>query len=281
MALEIARAKLLGSLTVRRAYQWVRSVPVVGSALHRILLVAVPMGTRRWVRVPRGLGEGLSMFVDPRYELGYVRGDHEPWLSDILKRWLRPGDLFIDVGAHIGYFSLCAARLVAPQGGVIACEPDPDNLSRLRANIRRNDFVRVVQTREAALGGATGEALFRRASAFSSRVGGCLADHVEAGGEYVAVPLLRLDELCMGTTPRAIKVDVEGGEIDVLQGASRIIDEARTGWLIELHNRTAREHVLHRLKNAGYQVQWLQPAHPIYRDYQQEYAIAEPLSFPA
>ncbi len=277
MALETARTKLLGSLTVRKAYQWLRSVPVVGSALHRIALLALPMGSRSWVRIPCGLGEGLSMFVDLRYELGYVRGDHEPWLGDVLRRWLRPGDTFIDVGAHIGYFSLCAAKLVGPQGVVLAIEPDPENFARLQANVTRNDLVHIVRPLRAAVGSAGGEVLFHRASPSSSRVGGHVVRQVEGGGECMRVPLLRLDDWDSGIKPRTIKVDVEGAEVEVLQGASRIIDNASSCWIVELHSHNAREQVLAMLNKARYQVRFLQPKHPVYHDYHQEYVLAEPL----
>lgn len=64
------------------------------------------------------------MLCDPRYELGYVRGDYEPWTAGFLRHHPSRGMIFLDVGAHAGYWSLLAARLVGPTGRVFAFEPD-------------------------------------------------------------------------------------------------------------------------------------------------------------
>lgn len=269
--------RILGSLAAQRVYRWFRAIPILGSALQRVVQLTLPAGYRGWVRVPRGLAKGLHVLVDPRYELGYVRGDYEPWLGELLQRWLRPGDTFVDVGAHIGYVSLCAARLVGPDGVVVAFEPDPDNFARLQANTIRNNLIHVIHAVKAAIGSARGEGLFRRASPESSRVGGHLADRVEGDSEHARVPLLSLDDWDNELQPRVVKVDVEGGEIAVLRGASRIMNAARSRWVVELHGQEAREQVLGLLNSAQYQVRLLRPTHPVYHDHKQEYAIAEPL----
>jgi FkbM family methyltransferase len=208
--------------------------------------------------------------------MGYVRGDHEFWIARLLTEWLRPGDMFIDVGAHIGYFSLCAARLVGAEGKVIACEPDPENYSRLRSNIERSPYSQIVQTHKAAVGSRAGNGTFRRGTAIHARVGGFLTDHATDEGEHLRVPLLRLDDLCPKDMPRTIKIDVEGGEVEVLQGASNIMHRQRTRWIIELHNENARATVLRSLEKAGYHFHISRPSHPVYEDYHQEYVVAEP-----
>src|SRR6266566_9692003 len=103
MPLHRISESLLGNLAVRRAYTLARGLPVFGSVVRRWVRHVLPAGTRRWMRVPRGLAKGRYMLLDPRFELHYARGDHEPWLGELLRRWLRPGDTFVDVGAHIGY----------------------------------------------------------------------------------------------------------------------------------------------------------------------------------
>jgi hypothetical protein len=65
-------------------------------------------------------------------------GVWEPGETRFLRALVRPGDVFVDVGAHVGYFSLLAASRVGEEGAVIAVEPEPRNLRLLRANLARN-----------------------------------------------------------------------------------------------------------------------------------------------
>lgn len=97
-------------------YSWLQSLynavshaPVVGGVLRRIARRVLPYGTRAWVQVRNGLGKGLWLHFDPRYEHSYLNGAHEPEVQRLLAEWLRPGDVFYDIGAHIGFFSLIAA----------------------------------------------------------------------------------------------------------------------------------------------------------------------------
>src|SRR5205807_5464610 len=69
----------------------------------------------------------------------YFFGEWEPNLTAWLARTLRPGDVFVDVGANIGYFSVLAAGLVGPAGAVVAVEPSPTAFGMLVANLARND----------------------------------------------------------------------------------------------------------------------------------------------
>jgi hypothetical protein len=69
----------------------------------------------------------------------------EPGETDFLESRLRAGMTFLDLGAHIGYFSLVAGRLVGPRGLVLAFEPDPRNFELLLANVWRNGLANVVR----------------------------------------------------------------------------------------------------------------------------------------
>ena len=65
----------------------------------------------------------------------------EPETLNLYERLLRPGDVFIDVGAHVGFHSLVARHLIGPDGLVVAVEPQPYNAGKLLANWRANGFV--------------------------------------------------------------------------------------------------------------------------------------------
>lgn len=123
-------------------------------------------------------------------------GFWEPELGAFLERALRPGMTFVDVGANIGYFTVMAARLVGPEGRVIAIEPEGDNLALLGANLWRN---RCQNTTVVPL------------AAYSSTG--------EIATEGLSVPCTRLDDL-LGPMPiDVLKIDAEGSDIEVLRGA--------------------------------------------------------------
>lgn len=145
-------------------------------------------------------------------------GVWEPNLTAFLQRRLQPGDVFVDVGANIGYFSLLASRRVSPHGSVVAIEASPSIYRALLGALGLNgvDNVRAVNVaagRESALVdvylannqnlGAT-STMRSRGRALEARV----------RSEPLAT-ILRKDEL---SRARIVKIDVEGAEVDVLQG---------------------------------------------------------------
>jgi hypothetical protein len=85
---------------------------------------------------------GIAMEADGRDLVSQsilVDGLWEPRLTEIIAKALPPGGVFIDVGAHVGYYTLLASRRVGPAGRVVAVEPNPETLLRLRRNIALND----------------------------------------------------------------------------------------------------------------------------------------------
>ena len=77
---------------------------------------------------------------------------YEPKLSEAIRERLQPGDVFLDIGANVGYFSVLAAHLVGPEGRVVAFEPHPEAIEILRQAVAVNGLVGVVEVVEAALG---------------------------------------------------------------------------------------------------------------------------------
>lgn len=71
-------------------------------------------------------------------------GGYDRHAVAMVKRYVRPGDVFLDLGAHVGYYSLIAAKLVGAGGTVVAVEPDPENFARLCRNIELNSFSQIV-----------------------------------------------------------------------------------------------------------------------------------------
>lgn len=89
-----------------------------------------------------------------------IRGAYEPVLSEFILRHVQEGDVCIDAGANIGYFSLLFAQRVAPSGKVIAIEAAPDNVRKLRANLELNGATGIVTVVAGACASQKGEITF-------------------------------------------------------------------------------------------------------------------------
>jgi FkbM family methyltransferase len=133
---------------------------------------------------------------------------------------LAPGDGFIDVGAHVGYFSLPAARKVGESGRVIAIEPTPSSAAILRENVALNSFsvVTVIEAAASCRSGTGQLTTSRTSSMWNTLERETLPDATES----VEVSVRTIDEIvagCGSPSVRLLKLDVEGHERDVLLGA--------------------------------------------------------------
>jgi FkbM family methyltransferase len=132
------------------------------------------------------------------------------------QQWLRSGDLFIDVGANVGLYTILAAELGAD---VIAVEPDPSAIARLRKNLDLNGYRATVV--QAALADESGTREFTVGRDSTNR----LVAAPQANSHPVEAKTL--DALIGRKTARGVKIDVEGAEWQVLRGAERALREGR------------------------------------------------------
>jgi FkbM family methyltransferase len=181
-------------------------------------------------------GEKLRVPTDMRYTslaTFLLRDWSEPELR-YLQLFVRLEDVFVDIGANIGLFTLKAAGLVGPKGQVIAVEPGLAASQLLTANLSLNNFPNVRQIRM-ALSDSIGEATLHHVNvgddpqAFS-----LLADDTESGGEKVPTTTLDAvaDELGLSRID-CIKIDVEGAEEKVIAGAHATLDRWRPTVIFE------------------------------------------------
>lgn len=144
-------------------------------------------------------------------------GVWEPFETSLVLALLGPGDVFVDVGANIGYFSVLAASRVGDSGAVFAFEPDPENYRLLVANAALNGLQHRITPVAAALSDTAGEGCL-----FLSTDN--LGDHrVYAGDESrhsVPVTLCRGSDFLAGRVQRLdmLKVDTQGSEYQVIAG---------------------------------------------------------------
>ncbi len=190
--------------------------------------------------IRRGKGAGLR-FNPGQSAVSFVFGTHEAPVQRVLEKVLRPGAVFLDVGANVGFYSVIAARLVGGAGRVVSFEPVPTNCKCIAHNAGLNGFSQITARGE-ALGEAEGEAEFILSGhATWGRLASVGVPPADPAGR-MKVQIRRLDTLVeQGLVPQpgVMKIDVEGSELPVLTGARRTIEASRPSMIIELHGTNA------------------------------------------
>lgn len=158
----------------------------------------------------------------------YLFGEWEPHMTAWLRRRLKPGDVFVDVGANIGYYSVLASRLVGAGGGVVAIEASPDFHDRLLDQVRTNACgnVRAVNT---AVSDRDQLLTFVLASSRNMGANSIVPydGPAESTFEIGAHPLSEILTREEVTRARVIKIDVEGAEGSVVRGLAPVLDRLR------------------------------------------------------
>lgn len=190
---------------------------------------------RGFVRVVNGRER---LFVSPSAR-GWFPPSYEPGVCDYLRSRVRPGDVCLNVGAHVGLYALCLAEWSKPGGRVVAFEPNPPTRRVLADHVRRNGIRDRVTVEPLAVGGAVGRATFQAAPlAGTSRIGTANPE-AHAPHERLDVEVTTLDVYCdaRGIRPDWIVMDIEGFEVQALQGARATLaaGAGRTGLVVELH----------------------------------------------
>jgi FkbM family methyltransferase len=213
--------------------------------------VAADATAERWAEVRFRYAEREFVLVGPKgrshalsecertgtfYELGM--------LEDMRGR-LAHGDLVLDVGAHIGTHSVYLAALCGCR--VIAFEPHPEAFAALCENVRRNGVSAQVETRCCAVGADDGFATLEEAPNLGET-------RAIASGNSSDVPLTRLDAPSSLGPVAALKVDIEGGELDALRGALRLLRMSRPLVYCEVKEQHRYEQVSDLLAAEGYRL---------------------------
>lgn len=200
-----------------------RSVFKAKAALRSLGIHKLPMARllRSNASAHRLTINGIRLLVPKRFYDHYVINDYEERTQETFRRLIKPGMTVVDVGAHIGYTALMFAKLVGPTGKVHAFEPSGENLFYLRKNLELNGFGNV-EVHADAVGRERRQRTFHITGSSDSH--GFFPHPLTETLETVDVTEVPLDEAVPGVVD-AIKVDVEGAEIIVLEGMSRIIRE--------------------------------------------------------
>jgi len=198
-------------------------------------------------------------------------------LDESLRRWrtegeeavmrsicenLRPGDVFVDVGANFGLHTLLGASCVGESGQVVAIEPVPGNHRLLRRNLELNGLARRVSVITKAASDVGGGRVTLHGVTDGVSVAASLRPH-EGPESDVVVDATTLDDCLtdLARPVRLIKIDVEGAEHWVIRGAGRILRDHRPLLLVEVHEfaladfDTSVEQFRNDLQRLGYDEQ--------------------------
>lgn len=159
---------------------------------------------------------GHTMYLDPVDSLHITKnnGVYEPLETGVVQANVKEGDVVVDAGANIGYYTLLLARLVGPKGKVFAIEPDPENFALLKKNVEANGYNNVTLIQK-AVGGESGTVKLFRSIRNGAQHSLALSD---SDAPFVEVDLARIDDLV--TEPiNFMKIDVEGAELGAMNGA--------------------------------------------------------------
>jgi len=213
--------------------------------------------------------DGLEIYLIPS-DVGISRElkvfkMHEPLATSILRGYLRRGMRVIDVGSNIGYYCLLEARAVGCEGRVVAIEPNPLAFRYLLKNIRVNSLYNVIP-KNLALWNADGFVDF----VVSSRsnlcyVKGARDDGNSLNGSVIRVPAKTLDNFFNELSHKhnfccvnLIRMDLEGGEWQVFEGAREVVKSHLPIIFMELHvpamGREKAKILLKNFSSLGYSV---------------------------
>lgn len=167
----------------------------------------VPFVDDAVLRVARGMNGatgnvycGLHEYADMAFAMHFLRAD----------------DLFVDVGANVGSYTILASAVCGAHS--IAFEPGEPALAGLRGNVAANKVTDLVDVRIQAVGGTPGPRRFSTGQGSTNQL--VDADYPGAGE---IVPCTSLDSVLAGMSPMLIKIDVEGAEAEVLEGARQLL----------------------------------------------------------
>lgn len=189
------------------------------------------------------LGRGLKITVNGftlRFPTRYFRrfpANYEADNYEFLRKHCGKGQTVIDVGAHLGLFSICAWQCTGRTGKVYSFEPTRTTFDLLQETIRINGARNHVKALQAAVADQKGKVTFYIGEAKTDVANSLVADPERKRNSY-EVPMVALDEFVEKNNAGHIdfiKIDAEGAELSVLKGARKILTEHRPVCILGMH----------------------------------------------
>lgn len=242
--------------------------PFIYSMLAQIKAFTKKRPRAEWQAVRNGLLQGRQLFLSTAkggWQESIIEGTYDQFIFDYIKQVGIEGTVIADIGSHIGYHALSFAQSVGEKGCVYAFEPNVHNMAYLQLNLEKNqDLAARIRLFDIAVSDKTGEETFL----FSDEVegGNSSGSFIKSADTYypktddfmnsfkkMTVKTFSIDDLFAAGTlpiPRLLKIDVEGAESSVLQGAFRLLKDHKPLLLIEIHsiyNMLKTSDILHAL----------------------------------
>jgi FkbM family methyltransferase len=180
-------------------------------------------------------------------------GDWELNEAILFRAHIQRRSTVVDIGAHVGYYTILSASAVGRRGRVIAVEPDPDNAALLRENIRRNRLANVTVVEAAAWRETTRLPLRRNLVNTGD-------NRIVPGIEGHDVPAVALDEQLVGLPVSLVKIDAQGTDHIALEGIRQTITRCRPVVFTEFWPQAIREFgddpaaVIESYRELGYRI---------------------------
>ena len=204
-------------------------------------------------------GSNLLRFKMPEHNFEfYCRNNRDDFNiitiheKDIIDHFIpKERDIVVDIGAHIGLYTIITSKRVGPNGKIIAIEANPDNFEMLNRNVKLNQLTNVTTLNCAVYSQETKIKLYLAGEGLNrTKYNTLMAERASEGKEkFVEVNADTLDHLIrlQGISEvNWIKIDVEGAEYEVLKGASNIISHSKDiSLLIEVHNLSGSNSTLY------------------------------------
>jgi len=194
--------------------------------------------------IPAGHIKGMK-WVPKSANPGQLMGRYEPEQEQVLVDLFKRSNVFWDVGAHVGWYSILAAKFIK-QGHIYCFEPSPDNIQYIRRHIDINELNNI-SLLEYALSSSVGTHAFnpnKQQGKLSSE--GRLVVKTQTADQLIS----EKPEM----TPDLLKIDIEGAEMEFLKGANTLLTNHKPTLLLSAHGYQKRDACIEYLEKLDYQI---------------------------
>jgi FkbM family methyltransferase len=239
-------------------FPFLKRCPFIYNPLRKILVLIVGEGlpAREIVSGPL---RGYKIVLGPGDRNAYLINTHERMIVELAQQLCQPGMQVLDLGAHVGYFSLLFSVLVGPAGQVCTIEPNPENLKKIRSMMEANQLQNI-RVFPFAASDQAGDVQFVTES--TGQMGHMATLSPENRAVSVTVRAVRMDDLARDQGIERIdliKMDVEGAEFKALTGMAGLIGRCHPTIICEWHPAVAGPDYRTIFEQLGYHCEALEP----------------------
>ena len=166
-------------------------------------------------------------FDDHLSQLMFFLGEYERTITEAIRKIVRSGDICLDIGANVGWYTTLLQSLAGPGGEVHSFEPVPSTFETLGSNVAANPNAASVRLNNIALGDENREVVIHTFGNLSAGHAS-ISDFGDTDSFEITVPMKKLDDYLSENRVDEVKfakIDIEGAELSMLKGASRLFEQ--------------------------------------------------------